>query len=262
MSTRPRYTIEVRAGQCAHHGQYPNALVEQFGAEPAWYSCPRCHFDQRHADDVSIRAGGALEHSRRRLNEHLLDACIPLRFRQSTLDSWVAGNDQAKARVWNVATGFVEAFAENFDVGRCVMLLGKPGTGKTHLAAAMLQQVIRNFGSQGLIGRYTTAGGIIRAVKDTFGSYGKTESQVYADLIAPHLLVIDEVGLQNGSDFERQTLFEVINGRYEQAKPTVVVSNLSIPQLRDALGDRAVDRLRDRGGLVEVFGWESARGAA
>ncbi|WP_341522979.1 ATP-binding protein [Pseudomonas sp. G.S.17] len=262
MTTRPHYTIETRAGQCVEHGQYPNALVEQFGTDPAWYGCSRCQFDRRHAADPIVRAGGAIEHANRQLNAQLLDSGIQLRFQQSTLDNWVAGNDKAKAKAWNVATGFVEAFAENFEVGRCVMLLGKPGTGKTHLATAILQQTIRYFGAQGMTGLYTTAGGIIRAVKATFGAQGKTEASVYADMIAPHLLVIDEVGLQNGTDFERQTLFEVINGRYEQAKPTIVVSNLAIPQLRDALGDRSVDRLRDRGGLVEVFGWESARGAA
>ncbi|WP_311968894.1 ATP-binding protein [Pseudomonas baltica] len=262
MTTRPRFTIETRAGQCTEHGQYPNALVEQFGADPVWYGCPRCHFDRRHAADLTVRAGGALEHTKRQLNNQLLDAAIPLRFQQATLENWVAGNDQAKVRVWNVVCGFVEAFAENFEVGRCVMLLGKVGTGKTHLATAMLQQSLRYFGTQGMRGLYTTAGGIIRSVKSTFGAQGKTEAQVYAGMIAPHLLVIDEVGLQNGTDFERQVLFEVINGRYEQTKPTIVVSNLSVPQLRECLGDRAVDRLRDRGGLVEVFGWASARGAA
>lgn len=262
MTIRPRYTIETRAGQCAEHGQYPNALVEQFGADPAWYGCPRCHFDRRYAADLTVRAGGALEHAKRNLNEQLLDSAIPLRFQQATLDNWLAGDDAGKARAWNVTTGFVEAFAENFEVGRCVILLGKVGTGKTHLAAAMLQQAIRYFGAQGMTGLYTTAGGIIRAVKATFGAQGKNEAEVYADMIAPHLLVIDEVGLQTGTPFEQQTLFEVINGRYEQAKPTIVVSNLAVPQLRECLGDRAVDRLRDRGGLIEVFTWASARGAA
>jgi DNA replication protein DnaC len=45
-------------------------------------------------------------------------------------------------------------------------------------------------------------------------------------------------------------------------KPTIVVSNLGMADLRKCLGDRAVDRLRDKGGLVVLFRWESARGAA
>jgi DNA replication protein DnaC len=262
MSARPRYTIEARVGACAEHGQYGDALVEQFGAEPAWYGCPRCHFDRRHADDIRIRAGGALVQSERVLNERLLDSGIPLRFQGCTLDNWKAAGDDAKAKAWSMATGYVEAFSENFEVGRSMMLLGQVGTGKTHLAAGMLQAIIREFCTQGLVGRYATAGGIIRSVKETFGTHGKTESQVYADLVAPHLLVIDEVGVQHGTDFERQVLFEVINGRYERTRPTIVLGNVGIPELRQCLGDRVVDRLRDRGGLVALFRWESARGAA
>ncbi|WP_122418276.1 ATP-binding protein [Pseudomonas viridiflava] len=217
MSLRPRYTIDTRQGVCSIHGAYTNPLVEQFGSEPIWYSCPRCEFDNRHAADISVRASGALVHGERLLNARLLDACIPARFQQATLENWSAGDDDGKARAWSAATGFVEAFAENYRVGRCMMLLGQVGCGKTHLATAILQQCIRYFGTQGVTGLYVTAGGIIRSVKETFGSQTKTESQVYADLIRPHLLVIDEVGLQNGTDFERATLFEVINGRQDAA---------------------------------------------
>lgn len=261
MTIRPRYTIEARAGDCSQHGQYGDALVEQFGAPPIWYGCPRCHFDRRHDADVRVRAAGALEQGQRLLNERLLDAGIPLRFQRETLDTWRAGDDQAKARIWNLGTGYVEAFAENFEVGRAVMLLGTVGTGKTHLACAMLQAVIRNFGAQGLIGHYTTAGGIIRSIKETFGAQAQTESQIYAGLMKPHLLVIDEVGLQHGTDFERLVLQEVIDGRYGRMLPTIVISNLDVGGLRQCMGDRSVDRLRERGGLVGLFRGESQRGA-
>ncbi len=257
-----RHTIETTLRECADHGQFTDSLVEQFGADPVWYGCPRCHFDKRHAADTETRSAGVTIYRDRLMNERLLDAGIPLRFQACSLDTWAAGANQDKLRAWHYATGFVNAFSENFAVGRSMMLLGQVGTGKTHLATGILQQVIRHFGSQGLVGRYVTAGGIIRSVKETFGSHGKTESQVYADLIAPHLLVIDEVGVQHGTDFERTVLFEVINGRYEQLKPTVVVSNLGMADLRHCLGDRAVDRLRDKSGLVVLFRWESARGAA
>lgn len=257
-----KFTIQTAQRDCEAHGQFTDCLVEQFGANPSWYGCSRCQFDKRHAQEYETRTAGVTIHRDRLMNERLLEAGIPPRFQNCSLDTWVAGSNDEKLRAWHTATGFVDAFSDNFRIGRSMMLLGKVGTGKTHLATGILQQVIRNFGSQGLIGRYTTAGGIIRAVKETFGSHSKTESQVYADLVEPHLLVIDEVGVQHGTDFERTVLFEVINGRYEQLKPTIVVSNLGMGDLRQCLGDRAVDRLRDKGGLAMLFRWESARGAA
>lgn len=261
MTTKPKYTLETRAGECREHGQFSDNLVAQFGANSVWFGCPRCHFDARHSQDIDQRSKAAGIQRDRLLNERLLDAGIPERFTACTLDNWSA-DAPAKVQALAACGGFVEAFEENFAVGRSAMLLGTVGTGKTHLGTAMLQAVIREHAHAGLRGLYATAGSIIRDVKATFGNRGRTEADVYADLIRPELLVIDEVGVQHGTDFERQVLFEVINGRYEKIKPTIVVSNLGVTELRQCLGDRAVDRLRDKSGIVVVFRWATARGAA
>ena len=261
MTTKPKYTLETRAGDCREHGRFPDNLVQQFGADPIWFGCPRCHFDARHSQDLNQRSMAAGIYRERILNERLFDAAIPDRFMGCTLTNWNA-REPAQVQALAACCGFVEAFEEHFTVGRSAMLLGTVGTGKTHLSTAMLQEVIREHAHDGLRGLYATAGSIIRDVKATFGNRGRTEADVYADLIRPDLLVIDEVGVQHGTDFERQVLFEVINGRYEKIKPTIVVSNLGVTELRQCLGDRAVDRLRDKSGVVVVFRWASARGAA
>lgn len=260
MTTKPKYTLETRAGECREHGQFPDNLVPQFDASPVWAGCPRCHFDARYSQDIDQCSKATGIQRDRLLNERLLDAGIPERFTACTLDNWSA-DTPAKAQALAACGGFVEAFEENFAVGRSAMLLGTVGTGKTHLGTGMLQAVIRQHALAGLRGLYATAGSIIRDVKATFGNRGRTEADVYTDLIRPDLLVIDEVGVQHGTDFERQVLFEVINGRYEKVKPTIVVSNLGVTELRQCLGDRAVDRLRDKSGIVVVFRWVSARGA-
>lgn len=259
MTTIPKYTLETRAGECQVDGTFADHLVQQFGADPVWFGCPRCHFDARHSQDFDQRSKAVGSQRDRLLNERLLDSDIPDRFMGCTLDNWSAITP-AQTQALAACGGFVAAFDENFAVGRSAMLLGTVGTGKTHLGAAMLQAVIREHAQDGLRGLYATAGSIIRDVKATFGNRGRTEADVYADLIRPDLLVIDEVGVQHGTDFERQVLFEVINGRYEKIKPTIVVSNLGVTELRQCLGDRAVDRLRDKSGIVVVFRWASARG--
>jgi len=74
--------------------------------------------------------------------------------------------------------------------------------------------------------------------------------------------VLDEVGVskEQPSDFELTTLFAIINGRYEQMRPTVVISNLDAEQLPVAMGERCVDRLREGNLIVVPFDWESHRG--
>lgn len=101
--------------------------------------------------------------------------------------------------------------------------VGTVGTGKTHLATAIGNHVIRRLGMTAL---YLTASSASRHVKACFGSDSPhTEVQAYAMFESPDLLILDEVGVQNVTEFERTVMFELINSRYEAMKPTIVISN-------------------------------------
>lgn len=67
------------------------------------------------------------------------------------------------------------------------------------------------------------------------------------------------MGVQFGSDFERNTMFDVLNERYERRKPTLFLSNLTKAEVTEFLGERVMDRLREDGGQVIPFTWESYR---
>ena len=54
----------------------------------------------------------------------------------------------------------------------------------------------------------------------------------------------------------------MLNERYELRKPTIFLSNLASDELADFLGERVMDRLREDGGRVVPFAWESYRGKA
>lgn len=260
MSFKPKYTLLVRALDCPVHGQVNEHQVEQFGGEPQWRGCSHCQFDALHSADPSLYKPAQQVHYARRLNEALLDSGIPRRFQRATLANYETQPGRAlQASALKACTDYANDFVANWQAGRCLALLGTVGTGKTHLASGVIQSVI----GLGATARYTSALGIIRDVKATFGaSAASGEAAVYAALAEPNLLVVDEVGVQAGTEFERQVMFEVINARYEQKKPTVVISNLGVADLRKCLGDRAVDRLTDAQGVVVLFSWPSQRGAA
>ena len=112
---------------------------------------------------------------------------------------------------------------------------------------------------QGRIAVFTSVINAIRRVKDTYRRDSGQSRQVVAGFIRPDLLILDEVGVQFGSETEKMILFEIINGRYEQLKPTIVISNLAKDALTDYLGERVVDRLREGGGRMLIFDWPSYR---
>lgn len=101
---------------------------------------------------------------------------------------------------------------------------------------------------------------LIRKIRSYWGSGGDGESTFLAALQEIRLLILDEVGLQFGTDGEIQHLTEVIDRRYRETPPTLIVSNYPMNDLWKFLGERAVDRLKDNGGKLVVFDWESHRG--
>lgn len=108
---------------------------------------------------------------------------------------------------------------------------------------------------------FTTVLRAIRSIKDTWtrGS-SVSESQAIAALVFPDLLILDEIGVQFGSEVEKTILFDIMNERYEKRRPTILMSNLTPKEVEQYLGERVYDRLREDGGQAIVFDWESERG--
>lgn len=238
---------------CPDHGPFAAYFTERL---PEGSNCPECAaIRQREADRIEAEEKSR-QYAADRLSQKLGGAMIPPRFRGKTFESFLAA-DARQQKVLGVCRDYAVNFPKHHADGRSLLLLGNVGTGKTHLAAAIADYVIRNHGLNAL---YRTVYSILQHVKGSFdreASY--SESEAFRDFIQPELLVIDEVGATKSSEFEQQTLFNIINGRYEQQLPTIVISNLAPDELGAALGERCVDRLREGGGIAQVFSWGSAR---
>ena len=90
------------------------------------------------------------------------------------------------------------------------------GTGKNHLALAIARHAITEHQSSAI---FTTALKIAREYKSTWSKNStRTEDEVIRQFTKPDLLIIDEVGVQFGSEAEKMIMFEIINTRYERMK--------------------------------------------
>ncbi|NWD44196.1 ATP-binding protein [Pseudomonas yamanorum] len=240
-------------GVCEAHGQFPQTVNVIFG-KVFKTGCPEC---------VRIEKEEAAEqakiHERYELSVKLGSALIPKRFAGKTLDSYVA-TTQEQLKALGTCRRYVAEFPQISESGRCLLMLGKPGTGKTHLGSAIANELMRKTSATAV---YRTVGSILHDIRSTYGGgTERTEGLILSGLIAPSLLVLDEIGVskETPSDFELTTLFSIINGRYEQMRPTVIISNLDGKALPSAMGERCVDRLREGGVIVIPFEWESQRG--
>lgn len=262
-SPAPR-VAESRMRSCGvpGHNQFMQSLVEQFDGTWKLSTCAACRWQALHntPKDQETHLSAVADDMAEDLNAALLGTGITPRFRACSFDSYLTGEDPAKQRALNICRKYAEGFEKHANDGRALMLLGDIGCGKTHLACAILQHVVRHEGRTGLI---VTAESITQAVTDSFRSNaGPSKSGLIAELAEVDLLVIDEVGFHTpkpDKDFTPSLLHEVIDARYQRVRPTVVVSNQTADTLHKFIGPRAADRLRENGGLLAPFTWSSAR---
>lgn len=246
--------LGTRPDFCAEHGAFISQGFRLRGAD-RWSECPVCADIKSQKADEEERRRRDAENNERRLRNLIGRAAIPPRFVGKRFDNYVA-DSEAQARALSLCREYAESFDERLEAGSSLILCGKPGTGKTHLACAIANHILETH--HPMFSRVFDA---VRTIKATWGrGADQTETQAIRTFIQPDLLILDEVGMQFGSDAEMLLLFEIINGRYEAMLPTIVLSNLPITELKSFLGDRVMDRLREGGGRYIAFDWESHRG--
>ncbi|MBL0907838.1 ATP-binding protein [Pectobacterium carotovorum] len=177
------------------------------------------------------------------------------RFSSASLENFNPINEPAKQAL-NACEQFVSEWGGVTESGSNMLLLGRPGTGKTHLSVAVMRALIERYDADVYL---TTAQRIIRAMRDSWRQNSeRTEYDVLGFYCDQDLLVIDEIGMQHGTDSERLLVSEVINTRYEQMLPCILVSNYTREELDTFLGYRAMDRVMESAAVIP-FAWDSYR---
>ncbi len=118
-----------------------------------------------------------------------------------------------------------------------LLLQGKNGCGKTHLAAA-----IANFAVEvGVPTLFITVPDLLDSLRFAYQDPEETFEERFEKIRRSNLLVLDDFGTQNATAWAQEKLFQILNYRYVNRLPTVVTTNLSLNQIED----RIQSRLRD-----------------
>ena len=158
---------------------------------------------------------------------------ITPRYFEATWENWIADTPEQKKAVETIK----QAWNKNLFIN------GKNGTGKTHLAMCLAKE--------GAV--YCLLPELFRLVRENLDDEQKTIN----NFGSCKLLILDEVGRQKGTDFERNLLFEIIDKRWNNMLPTTMIGNLSSKEFSDLCGTAILDRLRPE---IVNFTWGSKRG--
>jgi DNA replication protein DnaC len=158
---------------------------------------------------------------------------IPPRFFDVSWDNWISDTEDKAKAFHDVKDG---AWKTN------LFMCGKSGTGKTHLAMCLAKDGAT----------YRRLPDIFREVRTDFNS----EQDVIDRYGNVKLLIIDEVGRQKFSNFEKNLFFEIIDKRWNNVLPTTMITNLNKKEFFSEYGTAILDRIRP---LIVEFTWESRR---
>lgn len=244
-----------RESVCAEHGNYTSSGMRYMGRREIWTPCPDCE-EARVAGNRKAEAEMRAERARRELEFQIGEAAIPLRFVGRTLDNFHAATAEQQSAL-KIAREYVDQFDANAKRGNSLILSGLPGTGKSHLATAVLQALMPKH-----CGLYTTCMSVIRSVRGTWRKDSERSEQQVLNLYADvPLLVLDEIGVQYGTDGEQTILFDVLDRRYRDMKPSIFLTNQDKKGFKDFIGERTFDRLTETSRWVP-FDWPSYRPTA
>jgi DNA replication protein DnaC len=189
-----------------------------------------------------------------KIEARLDQAGIPALFRDRTFDNYAAATEPQR-RALAKFRAFANDFASHLKTGTVLLGMGNVGTGKSHLACACANFLM----ARGHTAYFTSVARLFTKIRGTWARSSDTsEEQLLKQFEQIDLMILDEVGLQRGTDDEQRTLHELLEARRLNCKPSILLTNLDAPTLKAYLGERFVDRLSESGVRV-AFTWESHR---
>ena len=166
---------------------------------------------------------------------------------QMTLENF---NPQLAGKAYDIAKEYAEGFGRETTSG--LMLYGKAGSGKTHLAVAIARHIIEQKQIQV---RFARVVDLLAEIRKTFNENEQYRTENESDLIQRYasapLLIIDDLGAEKTTDWVRQILYQIIDERWIEQKPIIVTSNLNLEELEARFEERIASRVAGMCRLVE-----------
>lgn len=153
-------------------------------------------------------------------------------------------------------TAWVDAYLMDPLDARSLLIAGPTGVGKTWQAYGALRAAVCTATAPKweatTFADFTAA--LRPGAKDPEGSLATFRST--------HLLLVDDLGAAKNSEWVEEITYRLLNGRYEDVRPSIFTTNLPLPELRAQLGDRLASRLVEMCAVVAMEGSDRRRVAA
>jgi DNA replication protein DnaC len=165
-------------------------------------------------------------------------ARIPRRYEKCSFANFISDPGSSQDHALCHAHKFANEYPA---VDRGLLFMGPAGVGKTHLAVSILRDLIE----KGFAGLFYEFGSLLKEIQDSYNPISKSsELKVLAPVYQADVLVLDELGATVPTDWVRDTMYQIINKRYNDNKLTIFTTNYL--DKSNELEERITYRLRSR----------------
>ncbi|MCI0413785.1 ATP-binding protein [bacterium] len=172
-------------------------------------------------------------------------------------DSQSLGQERAKTMAQNFAADY-PMIEEDYPEGG-LLFSGNSGTGKTHLAVSVVKTLLK----KGIRCLFVDFHDLLAEIRSSYDELSQTsELQILRPVLTSEVLVLDDLGSQRMTEWMQDTVFHIVNLRYQQKKMLLTTTNLAIEpakssaqeSLRERLGYKVVSRLYEMCTFIELDG--------
>ena len=230
-------TQHIETLVCPQHGE--QKVWVKNGSDVSTAECPECakirEEKEKAKKEVELAAMVRFHANSKRLID-FLNRPLPSPYEEGkTFANYTVGGTKEQAKALLVAQRFATTFKrrmiekkpEERKLG--LLMCGKYGTGKSHLASAIVNEVK----TQGFEPFCVTALTLFNLYRP---AANLDPNALNAHLSNCPLLLVDEIGRTTGSDFERNQLLELLDERARKGYPTILITNLGIKGLSEYFG--------------------------
>jgi DNA replication protein DnaC len=169
--------------------------------------------------------------------EEQIASTIPIRYKNTKYE--------------DVPKNIQEMFESMKESRKGIFIHGKVGTGKTHIAYALHRSAIKS----GLHSKFRNTVELFKDMRDEISRDMYSKTRPTEDLMNYEgVLILDDLGVEKATDFVVESLYLIINKRYNEVRPIILTSNFNLDELANRVGDRIPSRIVEMCHIVELGG--------
>lgn len=173
-----------------------------------------------------------------KLRQLFTNSLMDHKFNSETFENWDFKKGDKK--MYNLGIKYCEKFQGVKKEGLGFLFYGTPGNGKTFLSNCIANRLLNNMYPVICV----SINALLERIRKTYSKWGQEgEDTILNALSIADLLIIDDLGTEQDTDWSRSRIYNIIDNRYRNGFPLIISTNKSIDQLKNMYHERTIDRL-------------------